>query len=31
MHRWLIIVFAILVGYVIARYVPQIGQKIGLP
>jgi hypothetical protein len=31
MHRYLIPALALLAGYVLARYVPQIGQKVGLP
>lgn len=31
MSKWLLIVLALVVGYVVARYYPQIGQAAGLP
>lgn len=31
MHRYILIAVALIAGYVLARYVPQIGQKVGLP
>jgi len=30
-HHWLLILIALLAGYVAARYFPQAGQAIGLP
>lgn len=31
MHIGMSVVIAIVVGYVLARYFPQIGQAVGLP
>jgi len=30
-HHWFTILVALIIGYVLARYFPQVGQKVGLP
>lgn len=30
-HHWLMLLVVFIVGYIFARYFPQIGQKVGLP
>ena len=30
-HHWLMLILAIAAGYVLARFYPQLGQKVGLP
>lgn len=31
MSKWIIVALALIAGYVLARYVPSIGQAVGLP
>ena len=31
MHHWILLLFVFLVGYVFARFYPQLGNKVGLP
>lgn len=30
-HHWLLLLVVFLVGYVFARFFPQLGNKVGLP
>jgi hypothetical protein len=30
-HHWLLLLIVFLVGYVFARFYPQLGAKVGLP
>lgn len=31
MHHWALLAVILVAGYVLGRFVPQIGQKVGLP